>query len=90
MTHPIDALFQEHNFMDETNTDPATDVAAPPVNEDEDANGKLFTMTNSSESEEDAKDRLHIWHVIAIAADRLLMILLIVIIIIIGVAALAK
>ena len=76
--------------MDETNTEPSRDDAAPPVNEDEDANGKLFTRMNSSESEVDAKNRLHIWHVIAIAGDRLLMILLIVIIIIIGVAALVK
>ena len=78
--------------MDETNTEPSRDDAALPVNEDEDedANGKLFTSMSSSESEVDGKNRLHIWHVIAIAGDRLLMILLIVIIIIIGVAALAK
>ena len=85
-------VFQEHGFVDESNLEQLSrnDSAAPLNGDHDDVSGKSFTRLNSVESEVDSKNRLHIWHVIAIAVDRLLLILLIVIILIVGIAAPGK
>lgn len=81
---------QEHSFVDESGVELSQADSTVPLNGDDEDSRNSLRRTESIESDRDDHSRLHIWHIVVIAADRLLLILFLLIVIIIGIAALAN
>ncbi len=85
------SCFQDNNLGEESSLEMGPDYA-PVQGEDEEDTVTEASMAriNSFDSAKDDSKILHVWHVVAIGVDRLLLIILLFIVLVIGIAALVK